>query len=45
MAKKTPIPDTKNKSGIRHILSIAMGIHNDSHGFLFAMNPIIVPQD
>ena len=27
-AKQTPIPDTKNNNGIRHILSIDIGIHS-----------------
>jgi hypothetical protein len=37
-AKQTPIPDTKNNSGIRHILSMDMGIHRAFIGSSFWIN-------
>lgn len=39
------MPDTKNKSGIRHTLSMVMGIHNECHGLLLVMKPSMIPHD
>jgi len=45
MAKYTPMPETKKSSGIRQMLSIAIGVHNAVHGLGVVINPIITPHD